>query len=305
MAKKNFKGVLFGDETPETKSAAENLEDMVIQQEKITILPELDNLIPPLSDEELSNLEASIKEEGCRDPLIIWVNNGDHVLVDGHNRYRICKHHNIPFRVKAKEFIDILDVKNWMLGNQMSRRNLSSLQMSYLRGLRYETEKLSVGRQKADDIKTGQNDQINLLTSEKLAEEYSVGEKTIRRDAKFTKGLNRFSGQNQQIRWGILNGQIQAKKQTVAELADQDDDFLEQLRMKLEETANLNQAMKLLLALENESSVPESVPEAQALCKNLTSKLKKAAKLKKGDPVKKEMVKEIKSLFTQYMKLIN
>ena len=102
-----------------------------------------------------------------------------------------------------------------------------------------------------------------------------------------------------------MNGQIQAKKQTVAELADQDDDFLEQLRMKLEETANLNQAMKLLLALENESSVPESVPEAQALCKNLTSKLKKAAKLKKGDPVKKELIKEIKSLFTQYMKLIN
>ena len=192
MAKKNFKGVLFGDETPETKSAAENLEDMVIQQDEITILPELDNLIPPLSDEELSNLEASIKEEGCRDPLIIWVNNGDHVLVDGHNRYRICKNHNIPFKVKRKEFADILDVKNWMLGNQMSRRNLSSLQMSYLRGLRYETEKLSVGRQKADDIKTGQNDQINLLTSEKLAEEYSVGEKTIRRDAKFTKASTGF-----------------------------------------------------------------------------------------------------------------
>jgi len=305
MAKKNFKGVLFGDQEPEVEKAVGKLDDVVIQPDKITVLAELDSLIPPLTEEELSNLEASLLKEGCRDPLVVWDNNGDQVLVDGHNRYRICKKHKIPFKVQKKEFADILDVKNWMLSNQMSRRNLSSLQMSYLRGLRYETEKLSVGRQKANNNKTGQNDQINLLTSEKLAEEYSVGEKTIRRDAKFTQGLDRFSGQNQQIRWGILNGQIQAKKQTVVELADQDDEFLEELRSKLEDTANLDQAMKLLLALEHQSGSPETVSEAEALYKNLTSKLRKATKLKKGDPVKKELVKDIKSLFAQYLKLIS
>jgi hypothetical protein len=304
MAKKNFKGVLFGDATPVSEEI-ENLVDASIKPDEIKIYSELENLIPPLTLEEAANLEESIKEEGCRDPLIVWANNGQYILVDGHNRFRICQKNNIPFRIKQKEFTDILHVKNWMLGNQMSRRNLSPLQMSYLRGLRYETEKLSVGRQKTEENKSGQNDQISILTSEKLAEEYSVGEKTIRRDAKFTQGLNRFSGKNQQLRWGILNGQIQAKKQTVAELADHDDEFLDQLRVKLEETSSLEKALKMLSALDSEDRSPEEITEAQALYKNLMSKLKQALKMDKSDPKKKELIKEIKSLFNEYLKLVS
>ena len=81
-------------------------------------------LIPPLTDEEYRGLEASILEEGCRDALVCW---GD-VLVDGHNRYKICTAHGVPYDVVQKEFTDRNEVLLWMLHNQLGRRNLNDFQ---------------------------------------------------------------------------------------------------------------------------------------------------------------------------------
>src|SRR5262245_10205306 len=91
--------------------------------------PELQALIPPLSEEEYRQLEQNILAEGCRDALIVSlvhyetlyckgcyqeepVHFGDGVwvcdrcgfgcapddmwLLDGYNRYKICQEHNIP-----------------------------------------------------------------------------------------------------------------------------------------------------------------------------------------------------------------
>lgn len=38
----------------------------------IQIDPEFQNLIPPLAPEEYAQLEANIRAEGCRDPLVVW-----------------------------------------------------------------------------------------------------------------------------------------------------------------------------------------------------------------------------------------
>lgn len=275
-------------------------------KKNIKIEPELQSLIPPLSEDELISLEESIIKEGCRDPLVVWENGDSFILVDGHNRFGICKRLDIDFKTKTLQFTDMLAAKNWMLANQMSRRNLSPLQMSYLRGLRYETEKLSVGRQKEDDSQMGQNVPFNERTSEKLSLEYNVNEKTIRRDARFTNGLNRLTGSNQQLRWKILNGEIQAKKETVSKLADQEDNtFIEQLQAKLTETEDLDKALKLLMVLGNAEGegTHDEVTEAQALYKNLNAYLKKIVKLDRKDPKRKKLLKEAKDLFDEFLKL--
>lgn len=85
---------------------------------------EFKNLIPPLSPDEKSGLESSIKAEGCRDEICVW---GD-IIVDGHNRYEICERLDIPYRVKAMSFVDRLDAMAWMIRNQRSRRNLTPSQ---------------------------------------------------------------------------------------------------------------------------------------------------------------------------------
>ena len=81
---------------------------------------EFRNLIPPLSEAELRELEQSILAEGCRDPLMVW--NG--TIVDGHHRYDICTKHNIPFDTREIEFESEDAAKLWIIGNQLARRNL-------------------------------------------------------------------------------------------------------------------------------------------------------------------------------------
>ena len=90
----------------------------------LTVDPEFRDLIPPLNEEELKLLEASIVADGCESPLIVW--NG--VIVDGHNRYAICRKHEIPFAIQEKNFSSRDDAMLWMLRNQLGRRNLNSYQ---------------------------------------------------------------------------------------------------------------------------------------------------------------------------------
>ena len=88
---------------------------------EIIINDELKNLLPPLSAEEYAGLEADILERGCLSALVVW----DNVLVDGFNRYKICKKHNLSFEFKRIEFESIDDAKLWILKHQANRRNLT------------------------------------------------------------------------------------------------------------------------------------------------------------------------------------
>lgn len=90
--------------------------------ETFVIDPELAGLIPPISQHEFDQLEENVLADGCRDPLIVWQEK--HLLLDGHNRHKICKKHNISFDVAYLNFASLTDVKIWMIKNQLGRRNL-------------------------------------------------------------------------------------------------------------------------------------------------------------------------------------
>ena len=90
----------------------------------LTVDSEFRDLIPPLNEEELKLLEESLVADGCESPLIVW--NG--VIVDGHNRYAICRKHEIPFAIQEKNFSSRDDAMLWMLRNQLGRRNLNNYQ---------------------------------------------------------------------------------------------------------------------------------------------------------------------------------
>ena len=99
----------------------------------LTVDPEFRDLIPPLNEEELKLLEESLVADGCESPLIVW--NG--VIIDGHNRYAICRKHDIPFSIQEKHFDTREEVMLWMLRNQLGRRNLNNYQRSEL-ALKFE-----------------------------------------------------------------------------------------------------------------------------------------------------------------------
>ena len=85
---------------------------------------EFQAIIPPLTSDEFAGLEASILSEGCRDALILWGN----IIIDGHNRYKICTAHSIPYKTKLMDFANRKDAMLWMLQNQLARRNLNDFQ---------------------------------------------------------------------------------------------------------------------------------------------------------------------------------
>ena len=85
---------------------------------------EFAGLIPPLNEDEYTRLEQSIIDEGCREAIIVW----DGVVVDGHNRYKICQAHGIPFSTKSKDFRTREEAMLWMMQNQLARRNLNDFQ---------------------------------------------------------------------------------------------------------------------------------------------------------------------------------
>jgi hypothetical protein len=145
---------------------------------------EFQNLIPPLSASELDDLNRSLDaERGCRDALVVW--KGHNTLVDGHNRLRYCREKGYPFPVIEKEFADRNEVRAFIISTQLGRRNLSPAAESYLRGKRYLETKKQGAR---SDKTSGQSDQKT--TAEKLGEEFKVGEKTVRRDARFAEAVD-------------------------------------------------------------------------------------------------------------------
>lgn len=95
----------------------------------IVVNEDLKAYIDPLTAEEYEALERSILAEGCRDALVLW---GD-VLVDGHNRYGICRKHDLPFQtVQNTRFQSIEDVHLWMIDQHLGRRSISDFQRGVL-----------------------------------------------------------------------------------------------------------------------------------------------------------------------------
>ncbi len=181
----------------------------------LTILKELRDFIVPLSDDELFHLEASILKEGCREPLTVWEKNKSIlVIVDGHNRYKICEKHGLPFKIRKATFNSTEDAKIWMVDNQIGRRNLTADQLSYYRGMKY----LSLKKRKGGYEKVLLKGQKELLTSEFLANEFHTSESTIKRDAKFAEGLNLISVSNPKLKSKILTGEANVKKADILTL---------------------------------------------------------------------------------------
>ena len=151
----------------------------------LTVDPEFRDLIPPLNEEELKLLEESLVADGCESPLIVW--NG--VIIDGHNRYAICRKHDIPFSIQEKNFDTREEVMLWMLRNQLGRRNLNSYQRSelalrtepLLREAAKKNQATSTGGQEPRLLETSRKAEKRIHTDKELASLAGVSDNTIRK----------------------------------------------------------------------------------------------------------------------------
>lgn len=99
---------------------------------KIVVDQEFQSLIPPLSEDEFAILKNNIESDGCREPIVLWSSDDRLVIVDGHNRYRICNELEIKFDTVLYDFSGRDEVKLWIINNQFGRRNINDFQRAEL-----------------------------------------------------------------------------------------------------------------------------------------------------------------------------
>ncbi len=181
----------------------------MIRAEDIAIDEEFATMIPPLSDEEFTLLEESILRDGCRDALVVWAEPC--ILLDGHNRKRICEAHGIPYATTTIELPNREAAEDWIDTNQLGRRNLTPDQASLLRGRRYNRTK-TVGH----GAKTGyQNDTQNIQTAERLATQHGVSAPTIKRDGQFARAVEELKAHVPDIERRVMTGDIPSRQDVI------------------------------------------------------------------------------------------
>lgn len=203
---------------------------------QIIIDGEFKHLMPPLGAEAYASLEAGIFKDGCLSPLVLW----GKILVDGHNRYEICKKHDIPFEVASMEFTSRDEAALWIIEMQAGRRNLTPMQLTYYRGLHYRKAKKVAGNKTGESRlsnKWSQNDTISQekRTSSSLAGKYHVSRGTIMRDAKASEGVDAIGEVSQIAKAKLLSHEVQIGKQVLEGVASAPKEEIAELARKIEE----------------------------------------------------------------------
>ena len=143
------------------------------------ILPEMAELLPPLSAEQLDALEADLIKNGCYAPIII---NEDMVIIDGHNRQALCEKHDLPYTMAVFSFEDLLEAKQWALDTQKGRRNLEKWELGKIAlKLKPEIEAKARANQgtRTDLSATLPESSDAVDTRKELAEAVGLGERTM------------------------------------------------------------------------------------------------------------------------------
>jgi ParB-like chromosome segregation protein Spo0J len=195
-----------------------------------TVDPDIRKLLPPLTPDELAGLEESILAEGIREPLLVW--SGRNILVDGHNRLGIAQKHDLPYRVQEMSFSDVAEARQWVICNQLARRNLKPDAASYLRGTLKREAEIKRGRPAGN---SGKNPELG--PAETLANELGVDQSTLRKDARFAEAVDALADvAGEEVRDLVLSGDV--PKQDTIRLANAAKDHPERAKAAIEKVIN-------------------------------------------------------------------
>lgn len=98
----------------------------------------------------------------------------------------------------------------WICKNQLGRRNLTDAQKTYLIDRQYEAQKMTVknseGRNQHSSKEVCAQNGPNPRTAEIVAKEHGIGRNTVKRAAKFSKGVDAAEKIESGARDAILSG---------------------------------------------------------------------------------------------------
>lgn len=179
--------------------------------------PEFKRLLPELNSDEKKILEESILAEGCRDPIVLW----DHTIVDGHNRYEICRKHHLPYKVEQVDFSERAQAIRWICLNQIGRRNISPELLRYQIGKRYNMEKLLTAHnpqgknqytEVPSDIMMQPQNSSRMGAAAAIGREYNVSHFAVHTYKDIARDIDAIAEKDERLVERYLSGQLRIKK---------------------------------------------------------------------------------------------
>lgn len=168
---------------------------------------DFEELLPPLTIEEYDYLESNILQVGCKDAITTW--NG--YIVDGHNRRNICLKHNLEckiYQLDTTVYKTKADVINWMIENQLGRRNLS-LTEKYEIVQKYKSEIESKAMQNLSDAGKGLSTLSKVNTRKEMAKIVGTSEGT------YSKLDKVFHSDNSMVKDDLKAGKISVNMSSI------------------------------------------------------------------------------------------
>jgi len=226
--------------------------------EELIIDNEFKSYVRPLTDEEYEKLKESILAEGIRDPLVVWKN----VLLDGHHRFKLAQEHGLEYKTVEVDLPDIWAAKDWIIKNQLGRRNLTEQEASYYRGKLYESRKRQGER---TDLTSAQN-VLKFNTAEEIGKEYGVSHMTVKRDAEFSAAVDKVATEvGEEAKRAILSGKANIPKFKVEKLIEVKQEVPEYIEPILKGEISLSKAIQ-----ESKKRLIEQVQEERRNTKEIT-----------------------------------
>jgi hypothetical protein len=192
----------------------------MVSARELTIDSEFESMGRRLQPEEASLLEQDILEHGCLDPIIVWENH-DNIILDGHNRYRICTETGSGFKVRAISLPDREACLEWIDKHQLGKRNLTDVERTVYQGRLYKRRKhKNGGDRKSKSV--CQNDKVISTAVALSAELGDVSPATLVRAGKFVDALDAIEvNVSKEAKDEILSGKSGLSKGRVVEIAQQ------------------------------------------------------------------------------------
>lgn len=226
-------------------------------------------LISPLSSVELRQLEQSIIQDGCLEPLHVW----NKTIIDGHNRYEICMRRQIPFAIQYLFFRNREEVIAWICTNQLDRDDIADEMRKYLIGKRYELEKILGAHNAAGaNLRVKKEFKANILTElpfgitagrtrERICEDYRISLPTILKYEKYSQALDKLWGIVPELVPKVLYGVLRLSHESIVELSRLSSQDARRLRQLLFDGADETDIRKIIMERQNpEGNNPLKIP---------------------------------------------
>jgi ParB-like chromosome segregation protein Spo0J len=209
-----------------------------------------------MSEEEFSELKASIQSEGQHYSIIV---NEDLEVLDGHHRFRACTELGIEPDFEVRKFDDKLIEKKFVIEANLRRRHLNNFQLVELAVPLLEIEKALAKKRQAKGGKNGRNEQLGLApddtepeikakATELVAKKAGVSTRTFERGKKILEKAS--EDDKQRLREGKASIAKVYQEITSTENPQSEKDLAEQPLPKQESPLEVHNKAELLTLLE-------------------------------------------------------